>query len=221
MFFEITRDLVGEQFWETVERFIWDPPKGEWFGASSLMKQMFDGYSHHCSWIGIVSEIISKNHMSYMWPSYFMFFFGRNVWFVLMNQPAMGYASVPWCTWNEHGSWICDLSLGRALLWNSKFCGRHNVMLPNMFTNMFLLVDAVSMWLFHTMIQLSTYLWNRLQIALLTNIDTNYFVGFLFWGGDTLGWTPFNVKPPKSCLPRSHKRPDTISERAKPRALLP
>ena len=163
---------------------------------------MFHRYSYHCSWIGIVSEIISTKHMSYMWPSDFMFFLGGTfdlTWWINLQWR---YASVPWCTWNEHGSWSCDLSLGWPLLWNSKICGWHNVMLPNIFTNMFLLVDAVSMWLFHTMIQLSTYLWNRLQIALLTNIDTNYFVFLLFWGGDTLGWTPFTVKPPKRLSPQ-------------------
>ena len=180
---------------------------------------MFDRYSYHCSWIGIVSEIISTKHMSYMWPSDFMFFLGGTfdlTWWINLQWR---YASVPWCTWNEHGSWICDSSLGWPLLWNSKFCGWHNVTLPNIFASMFLLIDAFSMWLFHTIIQLSTYLWNRLQIAFLTNIDTNYFVFVSFWAGDTLGWTPFNVKTPKSCLPRSHKRPDTISGWAKPRAL--
>lgn len=81
-------------------------------------------------------------------------------------------------------------------------------------TSMFLLVDAFSMWLFRTMIQLSTYLWNRLQIALLTNIDTNYFVFLLFWGGDTLGWTPFTVKPPKRLSPQ-------ISQTTGPTSIAP
>ena len=142
--------------------------------------------------------------MSYMWPSDFMLFFGRNVWFDLIWRINLQwrYASVPWCTWNEHGSWICDLSLGRALLWNSKFCGWHNVMLPNIFTNMFLLIDAFSMWLFHTIIQLSTYLWNRLQIALLKKHWYKLFCIFSFFGGGHFGMNTFYCETSKKLSPQ-------------------
>lgn len=163
---------------------------------------MFDRYSHHCSWIGIVSEIISTNHMSSMWPSDFMLFFGRNVWFDLMNQPAS----------NHDALGMNMVARSVICLLEGLFYGTRNsaddIMscFPTFPLTCFFLTDAFSMWLFHTMIQLSTYLWNRLSNCFTDKHWYKLFCFFSFWG-DTLGWTPFNVKPPKSCLARSHQRP--------------